>query len=58
MKEFNIKISGSGTTKEIISALRDVIDGIISAKGTGDEAAILDGAVWEDATLVTEIKIN
>ncbi len=47
---YNIKITGSGTRDEIISALQEII------KGMKDETVgVLDGAVWEDETLLTEI---
>lgn len=50
---YKIKITGSGTADEIINALKGVIESIEEAKTEGD--AILDGAEWEDATLMTEI---
>lgn len=50
---YNIKITGSGTADEIINALKGVIESIEEAKPEGD--AILDGAEWKDATLMTEI---
>lgn len=55
---FNIKISGSGTPNEIIKSLQDIIDGIVEAKHSDNVDAALDGAEWEDATLVTEISSN
>ena len=52
---FEINISGEGTKKEIVKALQNVINSLESIS-TDDEDAILDGSVWEDATLLTEIK--
>lgn len=52
---FQIKISGSGTPNEIIKSLQDIIDGIVEAKHSDNVDAALDGAVWEDGILITEI---
>ena len=58
MKNYEIKITGSGTQEEIVKALRDVANNIMMAgsgnpKGLTDE---LDDQEWEDATLVTSIE--
>jgi len=55
--EFEISISGSGTTKQIIKQLKEVVEGlelgnhINSIKEFGK-------AVWEDHILITEISEN
>ena len=51
MLDYEIKITGSGTTSEIIQSLREIIDNLANSTD-----AVLDGAEWEDATLMTEIK--
>ena len=51
MEQFEIKITGSGTPNEICKALADVISHIQQDKNKGT----LDGAEWEDSTLMTEI---
>jgi hypothetical protein len=48
--EFNIKITGSGTKEEILKSLSDLFEGINQS-----DIATLDGAEWEDKTLITEI---
>jgi hypothetical protein len=51
-----IKITGSGTADEIVEALRRVAKNIaLNAAEHG--VNMLDGSVWEDSTLLTEIKI-
>ena len=50
-----IKITGSGTAEEVVDALRRIATNIaINAVEHG--VHMLDGSVWEDATLLTEIK--
>ncbi len=48
---FDIKISGSGTPEEIVEALEGIVKDI---RGRSTDNS-LDGAEWEDATLMTEI---
>lgn len=60
MKKFEIKITGSGTQEEIVEALRNVANNILSAgagnpEGLNDE---LDDTEWEDSTLVTKVDIE
>jgi hypothetical protein len=50
-----IKITGSGSKLEIIKSLKHIIQSLDDVS-TNDVDAILDGAVWEDSTLLTEIK--
>lgn len=52
---YQIKITGSGTADEIISALKGLIKTIERAKKSGHENDMLDGAEWEGSTLMTEI---
>lgn len=52
---YKIKITGSGTAKELIESLQGIIDGISEASRGEHETASLDGAEWEDKTLMTEI---
>ncbi len=52
---YEIKITGSGTAKEIAEALKAVVKNLESATNGKHETALLDGAEWEDATLVTTI---
>lgn len=54
-QEFEIRISGSGTPKEIVSALKSIIEAIEEAIKSENTEAILDGADWESETLMTEI---
>ena len=50
-----IKITGSGTADEIVEALRRVAKNIaLNAAEHG--VNMMDGSVWEDSTLLTEIK--
>jgi len=51
---FEIKITGSGTPEQLVEALGEVARSIASV-GAEHGTAILDGAEWEDAILVTEI---
>ena len=53
---YEIKISGSGTAKQIAAALRDIARNIQEASDGNNEIAELDGANWEDPTLMTEIR--
>ena len=53
--DFEIKITGNGTPAEIIKSLLGIIGGIQEAIDSNQETAILDGAEWEDETLMTEI---
>jgi hypothetical protein len=50
-----IKITGNGTKLEIIKSLKHIIQSLDDVS-TNDVDAILDGAVWEDSTLLTEFK--
>lgn len=56
---YQIKITGEGTANEIVNALRLVANAIESngIRKTLDSPEIedLDGAQWEDCTLLTEI---
>ncbi len=57
---YKIKITGEGTAKEIASALKKVAKAI-EDKPTREsldspEIEHLDGAEWEDCTLMTEIE--
>jgi len=49
--DYNIKITGNGTKKEIAKELRELADSVEQAKGDAE----LDGAEWEGDTLMTEI---
>lgn len=51
---YKIEIKGSGTKKEIIKALEGLIASLHSTDGK-QEDALLDGAEWEDKTLMTNI---
>lgn len=55
--EYTIRISGSGTREDIAKALRVVADAIHhpTSKGDGLNIEDIDGAEWEDSTLMTEI---
>lgn len=58
---YNIKITGEGTSKEIVNALR-LVATAIENKAVRDnldspEIEDLDGAEWEDSTLMTEINV-
>ncbi len=60
MTEYSIKITGEGTAQDVVSALRKVANAIES-KDIRDnldspEVEDLDGAEWEDNTLMTEIR--
>ena len=55
MVTFKIKITGSGTPKEIIESLQKIIGNIKIAENKPNTTAVLDGAEWEDPTLMTEI---
>jgi hypothetical protein len=48
---YDIKISGSGTPKEIVESLMRLIESISETPSV----VILDGAEWEDSTLMTTI---
>jgi hypothetical protein len=50
---YTITIKGGGTAKELIDALRGVANSIESAANSDVDA--LDGAEWEDSTLMTYI---
>ncbi|HNU14051.1 MAG TPA: hypothetical protein PKI55_06280 [Chitinophagaceae bacterium] len=60
MQEYNIKITGSGTRQDIAKALRLIADAIYHPHSKGDGLNIedIDGAQWEDSTLMTEIYLN
>lgn len=49
---FEIKITGAGSREDIVSALRLIADSVL--KSPVEE---IDGANWEDCTLLTEISI-
>ena len=49
-KEVEIKITGSGSPKELVKALQSIIKNIQSTP----EVDLLEGQTWEDATLITE----
>lgn len=57
MDEYIIKITGDGTAADIIKALRAIADSMESKtiRETLDSPEIedLDGAEWEDCTLMT-----
>lgn len=59
MKTYNIKIAGEGTREEIAKQLRDIANAIHNptSKGDGYNVGIdsVDGAEWEEKTLITEI---
>lgn len=55
---YEIKITGSGTAKQIAAALRDIAKNIQSAADGNHEEQLLDGAEWEDPTLMTTIDGN
>ena len=52
MKNLSIRITGSGTKQEIVSALNDVFKDINSF----DEQDLAEGQSFEDNTLYTEIE--
>lgn len=51
-KEFEIKITGSGTKSEIVAALKTVLDNIKESTTTE-----LESVEWEGVTLMTEIDV-
>ncbi len=53
--EYKIKISGSGTTGELLQALERIKNNIEEAVSSGHELQLLDGAEWEDSTLYTNV---
>lgn len=53
-KTFTIKITGSGTAEQLEIALRQVARNIQDLAQNGKESE-LDGASWEDPTIMTEI---
>lgn len=53
--KFKIEIKGSGKAVDIAKSLREIANGIDEAINSGKEDAILDGAEWEDETLMSEI---
>ena len=53
--EYNIKITGSGTTDELITGLKNLINSIEDSVKSEHVEAILDGAEWKDKILMTEI---
>lgn len=59
MYNYNIKITGSGTAEEIAQKLKSLAEEIEdSAKvENGMQRAFLDGAEWEDETLMTTINV-
>lgn len=56
--KYKIKINGSGTAKEIVKSLRDIIFNLKEAIATNNEADLLNGIVFEDSILMTEINID
>lgn len=55
-QNYSIHISGTGTPQEIKEALLGIIGGIEEAETSEHPtSAILDGAEWEDKTLITQI---
>lgn len=60
MKNYTIKITGGGSRKDISNALRKIADALYHETSIGHGKNIsddmIDGAVWEDCTLLTEIK--
>ena len=56
MTNYTIRITGEGNVHEISNALRKIADAIQSG-GDADSPNVedLDGAEWEDCTLLTEI---
>jgi hypothetical protein len=50
---YEIRITGEGTAKQIAAALRQVARDIQEAADRNEE---LDGVNWEDPVLMTEIK--
>lgn len=57
--EYSIKITGSGTASEIVRALEliatAISDKAVRTRLDSPEVEDLDGAEWEDSTLMTEI---
>lgn len=57
-EQYEIKIAGSGTRPEIAERLRRIADAIHHPTSVGDGLNVsCDDEVWEDATLMTEIKL-
>lgn len=50
-QEYEIRISGSGTPRQIIASLKEIIGNIEFDEGGG----ALDGATYEDPILIAEI---
>ncbi len=54
--EFKVNITGSGTPQQIVDALNEIVKSIQEAQKSKHQNAVLDGAVWEGPTLITEIE--
>lgn len=61
MKTYKIKITGEGTAMDIVNALDKILHAIhsrsIRENLDSPEIEDLDGAEWEDCTLMTEISL-
>ena len=57
MKNYSIKITGQGTREDIAKALREIADLVFNPTGENLSDDYIDGAEWEDATLMTEISL-
>jgi hypothetical protein len=55
---YEIKITGSGTAKQIEMALRQIARQIQDAADNNKEEEELSDAKWEDSTLMTEISAD
>lgn len=56
--EYKIKITGSGTKKEIAKELRHIADAIFHPTSMGHGLNLcIDDVEWESATLMTEIAV-
>jgi len=62
MKNYSIKITGNGTREDIAKALREIADAVFHPTSMGHGKNLsddsIDGAEWEDATLMTEISLT
>lgn len=56
--EYEIKISGSGSAKQLYEALMEIANDIKHASEGSQEEYILSGACWEYEVLTTEIEAN
>lgn len=59
MENYNIKITGGGSRQDIAKALRVIADALHHETSMGHGMNLsddmIDGAEWEDCTLMTEI---